>query len=115
MEHKINKKLLLNEKGFSWHIRYSQDDNTDDMGRWARIGYYNGLYIAYINGFVVNENKVIDVEERLCGKPNIFSVSLDFPTSSNQGGMGHKIFDNIEDSKKYAEEMFLDFKKLISK
>ncbi len=110
---KINRKMLLNEQGFSWHIRYSTDENTDDFGRWARICYYNGLYVAWINGFVVDDSRTIDIENKLCGKCNFFSVSLDFPTSSNQGGVGGKCFDNFEDSKKYVEEMFLDFKEII--
>lgn len=114
MENKINRKLLLGEKGFSWHPRYSFDENSDECGRWARVCYYNGLYIGWINGFVVDENKKIDFENRLIGKCNIFSASLDFPTTSNQGGVGGKSFDSVEDAKKYVEEMFIDFKKIIN-
>ncbi len=109
-KHKINKKLLLNEKGFSWHIRYSQDENTDDTGRWARIGYYNGLYISWITGLVKDEHEKLD--HRRTGKCDFFIVQLDFPVSSQQHA-GSCNFDNIEDAKKYVEEMFNDFKKII--
>lgn len=111
-KHKINKKLLLNEKGFSWHIRYSQDENTDNVGRWARIGYYNGLYIAWINGFVANETMPI-LENGRCGKCNSFTVSLGFSITSQQHSGGQR-FDNIDDAKKYVEDIFNDFKKIIN-
>ena len=112
MKHKINKKLLLNEKGFSWHIRYSDTENTDDIGRWARIGYYNGLHIAWINGYVKNDVMPF-LDHRRCGKCNSFCVSPLFPTSS-QGIVGYEKFDTIEEAKKYVEEMFNDFKKIIN-
>lgn len=112
MKHKINKKLLLNENGFSWHIRYSQDDNTDDMGRFARIGYYNGLCIAWISGFV-KQDEYPNLDNRRVGKCNHFIVALHFPTSSEQVS-GIEKFDNIDDAKKYVEEMFTDFKKIIN-
>ena len=111
MKNKINKKLLLNEKGFSWHTRYSSDENTDDMGRWSRIGYYNGIRIAWINGYVKQDEMPI-LENGRTGICNSFHVSPEFPTSS-QGIVGYEKFDNIEDAKKYVEEMFSDFKKLI--
>ena len=112
MKHKINKKLLLNEKGFSWHIRYSDTENTDDIGRWARIGYYNGLQIAWITGFVKQDEMPI-LDNRITGICNSFHVSPFFPTSS-QGIVGYEKFDTIEGAKKYVEEMFNDFKKLIN-
>ncbi len=59
MKHKLNKNLLLKEKGFTWHNRYSSSENTDDIGRWARIGYYNGIQIAWINGLVKQDKMPI--------------------------------------------------------
>lgn len=112
MKHKINKKLLLNEKGFSWNIRYSDNEHTDDIGRWARIGYYNGLQIAWISGFVKQDEMPI-LDHRRTGICNSFHVSPFFPTSS-QGIVGYEKFDTIEEAKKYTEEMFNDFKKLIN-
>jgi len=112
MKHKINKKLLLNEKGFSWHIRYSDTENTDDIGRWARIGYYNGLQIAWISGFVKQDEMPI-LDNRRCGKCNLFIVSLGFPITSQQHS-GTDKFETIEEAKKYVEDIFNDFKKIIN-
>lgn len=112
MKHKINKKLLLNEKGFSWHTRYSSNENTDDMGRWARIGYYNGFCIAWISGHISQE-EYPNLDNKRTGKYNLFIATLNFPISSQQLS-GIEKFDNIDDAKKYTEEMFLDFKELIS-
>jgi hypothetical protein len=111
MKHKINKKLLLKEKGFSWHTRYSSNEKTDDIGRWARIGYYNGLQIAWINGYVKQDEMPI-LENRRTGVCNLFSVCPFFPTSS-QGIVGFQKFNTIEEAKKYVEEIFNDFKKII--
>jgi len=111
---KINKKILLSKgynKGFVWLDRYSQDENTDDIGRWARIGYFNGFMICWITGVVIKNDKIED--KRKVGVCNMFLVHLQFPTSSNQGGASEK-FDNIEDAKKYTISMFKDFKRLIN-
>ena len=115
MKSKINKQTLLGKgynEGFIWLDRYSKTDTTDDMGRWARIGYYNGFMISWITGFILTDGKIED--KRKVGICNMFLVHLQFPTSSNQGGAVGK-FDNIEDVKKYTVEMFNDFKKLINK
>ena len=111
---KINKKTLLGKgynKGFVWLNRYSQDETTDDIGRWARIGCFNGFMIAWITGFIIKNDKIKD--KRTVGVCNMFLVHLQFPTSSNQGG-GIKKFDNIADAKRYTISMFKDFKKLIN-
>lgn len=111
MKHKINKKLLIKDKGFKWCIRYSQTNETDDMGRWARICYYNGLYIGWVSGFVYGEHDKLD--NRRTGVVDFFIVSLGFPTTSQQHG-GHEKFTTFKECEKYVKEMFLDFKKLIS-
>lgn len=115
MKAKINKQTLLQEgkqKGFVWLTRYSSDENTDKMGRWARIAYYNGFMICWITGFYIKDGKLENMRD--VGKCNLFLANLLFPCSSNQGG-SHEKFDNIEDAKKYTVEMFKDFKKLINK
>lgn len=115
MKAKINKQTLLGKnynKGFVWLNRYSDSEQTDNIGRWARIGYYNGFMISWITGFVSTNGK--HVESKKVGVCNIFITHLQFPTSSNQGG-SVKNFDDIEDAKKYTIEMFNDFKKLINK
>jgi hypothetical protein len=112
MKAKINKKLLLKTTGFYVESRYSTNENTDDMGRWARILYYNGFCIAWINGLVTKGAERI--EPRTVGTCDYFIANLQFPCSSNQGGDIEK-FDNIEDAIKYSKEMFFDFRKLINK
>jgi len=112
---KINKSTLLKKpynRGFVWVNRYSSNEATDIMGRWARIGYYNGFMISWITGFVLQEGKVVD--RKRIGVCNMFLADLMFPTSSNQGGDSSK-FNSIDDAKKWSEEMFNDFKKLINK
>lgn len=109
---KINKKLLGKEKGFVWVNRYSDNDTTDKHGRWSRICYYNGFYIAWINGNVYQE-EMPNLEVSPTGIVNHFSVSLGFPTSQNQTG-GYGKFTDFKEAKKYVEEMFNDFKKLIN-
>jgi hypothetical protein len=113
MKFKINKKLLLKEKGFVWSTRYSDNEETDEMGRWSRICYFNGIQIAWINGFVKQDETPI-LDHRRIGIVNSFHVSPYFPTSS-QGIVGYEKFDTFEDAKKYVEELFNDFKKIIQK
>ena len=115
MKTRINKQTLLGKgynEGFIWLDRYSKTNETDDIGRWARIGYYNGFMISWITGLVAIEGELH--ENRRTGICNLFITHLQFPTSSNQGGCV-KNFDNIDDAKKYTIEMFNDFKKLINK
>lgn len=109
---KINKILLTGEKGFSWHARYSEDDNTDKFGRWSRICYYNGLYLAWVNGFVKGEDEKLGNGK--AGIVDFFTVSLGFSVSSQQHS-GSEKFGSFDEAKKYVEEMFLDFKKIINK
>jgi hypothetical protein len=110
---KINKKLLLNEIGFSVHARYSSDEKTDDIGRWARIIYFNGIQIAWINGYVKQDEMPI-IENGRVGICNSFHVSPYFPTSS-QGIVGYEKFDTIDESVKYVKDLFNDFIKTVSK
>lgn len=115
MKAKINKKTLLGKnynKGFVWLNRYSDSAHTDKLGRWARTGYYNGFMICWITGFKKEDGKLVDKKEvNFC---NYFVCHLLFPCSSNQGG-DVKDFEDICEAKIYAQEMFLDFKRLINK
>ena len=110
-KHKINKKLLLKKSGYSVHSRYSQTQSTDDIGRWARIIYYNGIQIAWINGLVRQDTAPI-LKVGRTGICNHFHVSLSFPTSS-QGIIGFENFEDIQDAIQYVKDMFEDFKKVI--
>jgi hypothetical protein len=113
MKAKINKRMLLPKpynKGFVWLTRYSEDSETDKMGRWARICYYNGFMICWVTGFVSDGKVVTGKKVGVC---DLFFVHLLFPCSSNQGGYTEK-FENLDDAKKYTESVFKDFKKLIN-
>ncbi len=109
---KINLQLLLDHKSFYWGTRYSEDDNTDDCGRWARIGYFNGFCVAWITGIFKGDSDII--ENGRCGKVDVFSVTLYFPVSS-QPMSGHEVFKTIEEAKEYVQDMFYDFRKRINK
>ncbi len=109
---KIEKSLLHNSKGFYIENRYSKDDNTDDMGRWARIIYFNGFCIVWIHGNCVGKQKII--EPKKIGKVNRYLVHLLFPCSANQGG-DVKVFDDLTEAIKYSKEIFFDFRNLINK
>ena len=114
MSFKINQSTLLSDgfnKGFTWTDRYSSNDKSDSNGRWARIGYYNGFMISWIIGYVTVEGKIANTKE--IGVCSFFSAHLMFPCSSNQGGES-KEFNSLSEAKKYSEEMFNDFKKLIN-
>jgi len=112
MKNKINLNMLAGFKGFNWVSRYSDTNETDNIGRWSRICYYNGLYIGWVNGFVTEENKMLD--NRRTGVVDFFTVSLGFPTTSQQHG-GHDNFTDFKECQRYVEEMFEDFKKIINK
>jgi len=111
MKNKINLNMLAGFKGFNWVSRYSDTNETDNIGRWSRTCYYNGLCIGWVNGYV-NESVAIGV--RITGVVDFFTVSLDFPTSSQPHG-GYENFTDFKECQKYVEEMFLDFKKIINK
>lgn len=113
MKYKINKKLLFNEVGFSVHNRYSSNENTDDIGRWARIIYFNGIQIAWINGYV-KQDETPKIENGRTGICNSFHVSPFFPTSSS-GIVGYENFESIDEAIKYVKDLFNDFIKTISK
>lgn len=109
MKHKINKKLLRKDKGFKLLNRYSDTNETDKFGRWGRTFYYNGLYIAWVHGYVHGEK----LDNRRTGIVDFFSVSLGFPVTSEQHG-GYEKFKTFEDCEKYIKEMFLSFKDLLN-
>lgn len=115
MKAKINKNLLLGNSrgkeriGFYWMSRYSETNESDKKGRWARICYYNGLRIANIAGYEVKNKQLI--EGKIC-TPNIFFVDIFFPASSNEY-YGKEACKTEAEAKKWTEEMFEAFKKHI--
>lgn len=79
--------------------RYSKTDEYDKHGRWARIAYFRGIKIAWINKIYI-ENKNID----------IFSISCDFPTMGNDTANEHKTLYSLEESKEWIEERWEYFR-----
>jgi hypothetical protein len=87
--------------GFELINRYSNDDNADRRGRWARLLYYKGNLISWINRI-----DHIDIGR-------FYSVSDFFPTQNNDNPLYHestkeKDFGQIV---KEAELRFLSFLK----
>lgn len=109
MKHKINQNRLDNIKGFNWVSRYSDTNETDDVGRWSRICFYNGLYIGYVSGYA-SDGEDIRKKGSVCS----FITYLSFPTSRSYY-YDRKCFKSFKECQKYVEEMFLDFKKIINK
>jgi hypothetical protein len=81
--------------------RYSQTDNLDDLGRWARLAVYKNIRIAWISG------KKID-------KGIIFLVSLHFPTMQNDTANENKVFNSINEAKEFVRERWDWFLKHIN-
>lgn len=87
--------------GFEIRNRYSKDDNADRRGRWARLLYYKGNLISWINR--------IDHIER----GRFYSVSDFFPTQNNDNPLYHESTKekDFEQIVKEAELRFLSFLK----
>lgn len=54
--------------------RYSQTDEYDKQGRWARIAYYNGVQIAWISKYKFIHSETNEEIETFDVRPN-------FPTA----------------------------------
>ena len=71
--------------------RYSQTEEPDNKGRWARIAYVNKINIAWINRLEVKGVVV-------------FSVSCHFPTLQNDTANEHKVCYSFDEAKEFVEE-----------
>lgn len=71
--------------------RYSQTDEPDDMGRWARMGVFNNIRICWIGRYELKEK-------------TLFFASCHFPTMQNDTSNEHKGFDSFKDAKEFVEE-----------
>lgn len=87
--------------GFELRNRYSNDDNVDHRGRWARLLYYKGNLISWINR--------IDHIER----GRFYSISDFFPTQNNDNPLYHESTKekDFEQIVKEVELRFLSFLK----
>lgn len=74
-----------------YSTRYSDTDEPDNFGRWARIASYNGIRIAWINKF----NQVYKEH---------YSVLLNFPTLNNDAGTEHKMCYSLDEAKEFVDE-----------
>lgn len=83
-----------------WKNRYSSTEEPDKYGRWARICYYNGLTIAWIN----RVESYGDVQ---------YSISTYFPINSNDNPCYLVIFDTFEEAQTKVTELWEEFVKHI--
>jgi len=81
--------------------RYSSTDEPDEMGRWARILYYNNLTIAWIDRLENKKGKVV------------FVVKCYFPCNESDVPRGTFIADTYEDALKLAKREWNKFKRRI--
>jgi len=85
--------------GFCWHPRYSQNEEPDKQGRWARLCFYRGFLIAWISR----------IEHVQAGK--FFTVRDFFPTNGNSDPCYAGKETNFEKAKKGVEKRFNEFLK----
>lgn len=86
---------------FEWLPRYSQTEGPDKKGRWARLCYYKGVLICWINKVEIKEGENKGVK---------YIVKDMYPSS----GSDNPFFVGVESTgfdkaKKDAENRFLDF------
>mgnify|MGYP003425618314 CR=1 FL=1 len=73
--------------------RYSDTDQPDEQGRWARDVVYKGVSIAWINRISV-DNKIA------------YSVTLHFPTGQGSNPNASKVCYSYESSQEFVKEMW---------
>jgi hypothetical protein len=74
----------------TWLNRYSQDDKPDKFNRWARVGYFNNITVAWIK--MVKGNTGVK-----------YVASPFFPTIANDSPFEHLVFDTEKGAKEYIE------------
>lgn len=88
---------------FEWRTRYSETDEPDKQGRWARLCYYNGLMIAWVNR-----------HESMFG--NFFYTVTDyFPSIKNDNPCFVGKYKDFNYAKSDVEERFNKFFETIQK
>tara|TARA_B110000858_G_scaffold114811_1_gene131218 strand:+ start:319 stop:582 length:264 start_codon:yes stop_codon:yes gene_type:complete len=80
-----------------YHSRYSDTDDSDHRGRWARIGVVNKIQIACISKHTI---KGIDK----------YSASCNFPTQLNDIAKENKVCDSLAAAKEFIAERWVWFK-----
>lgn len=80
-----------------YYSRYSDTDDLDHRGRWARIAVINNIQIAWINKHII---KGVDK----------YSVSLNFPTQLSDIATEHKVCESLVEAKQFVAERWEWFK-----
>ena len=81
--------------------RYSQTDEPDEQGRWARTATYRNIRIAWISR-VQTKDKIV------------FCASCHFPTMQNDTAKESKVFFSLEDAKEFVSERWNSFLTAVS-
>ena len=84
--------------GFLWHSRYSNNDEPDKHGRWARLCFYRQYNIAWISRQVVNTTVM-------------FVVTDFFPSNGNSNPCFVEATGDFEKAKEGVEKRFNEFLK----
>lgn len=71
--------------------RYSENDQPDNLGRWARLAVYKNIRIAWIS------------KKEIRGR-DLFTVSCSFPTMQNDTANEHRMFDSLDEAKYFVKE-----------
>lgn len=81
--------------------RYSQTDEPDKQGRWARTATYKDIRIAWISKHLVKDKWA-------------FCAICNFPTMQNDTANESKVFYSLEDAKHFISERWTFFLNAIS-
>jgi len=80
-----------------YYNRYSDNDDLDHMGRWARIAVLNNIQIAWIS-----KHTMKGVEK--------YIASCNFPTQLNDTAKEHKACHSLAEAKEFVNERWEWFK-----
>ena len=89
------------ENKIEYQDRYSQTDEPDKQGRWARTATYKNIRIAWISKHLIK------------GKYT-FCVTCHFPTMQNDTANESKVFFSLEDAKEFIYERWNFFLTAVS-
>lgn len=96
-----SKEVLQVENKITYKNRYSDDENSDDMGRWSRKAFYKDLCIGWINK--------LETERGV-----FFSLSTFFPLTGNDSPTKHELHPTYEESRSSLEKLWFEFLKNIN-
>ena len=71
--------------------RYSQTDEPDEQGRWARTATYRNIRIAWISKHFIKDKYT-------------FCVNCHFPTMQNDTANESKVFFSLDEAKEFVSE-----------